>query len=175
MNQAQYISKRERAGLLVFAVLPAVFFSSIFVIEGIREYNYSVMDEQITLKNQAENRPNLRFAVHDFVPKAPALFHLFSIFIVLSLIRPQKFIVSTVLTLFYFAFLIFGLYIRVDGETPYGADYPAEVGFFGELYLNTWIWDYVGALFIAIALPWQLSIVSRMAKQSRLGQVHPEK
>ena len=160
---------------MVFAFLPFAYFYSIFVIEGIREYNYSVKDEQITLRSQAEQKPNVRFAVHDFVPRAPAGFHLLSIFIVLSLIKPKKFIVSTVLTLFYFALLFFGLYIRLDGETPYGAEYPAEVGFFGELYLNTWIWDYVGALFIAIALPWQLSIVSRIAKQSRLGQIPPEK
>ncbi|MEJ7847687.1 MAG: hypothetical protein WKF92_06335 [Pyrinomonadaceae bacterium] len=162
MSEKYCISKLEHRTLLLFAFLVFAFFASFFIIEGIREYNLSVSDSQETLRNKAANEPKIKFAAHDFVPRVPSGFHLLTVFIFFALIRPGKLITSTFFTILYAAFFVLSLNLRIDGETPYGGEYPKHVGFFGELYRKTYLWDYLGAIYIAIAFVWQFSIIRRI-------------
>lgn len=148
------ISTLEKRSLLVLAFFPLLFFLTSFGEDAIRQYRLST-----------EPRPAITLAVDDPVPRTPVGLHLLTIPIFLSLIRPRRFFVAIVFAVVYAGLFLVSLYSRVDGESFLGGPIPGDPGFFHELYLKTWIWDYVAAAYLAVLLPWLSSIIYR----GRLG------
>ena len=127
MNFVNNISKVEHRFLLAVSLLAFMFFASFILLKEVEHHNYAM------------NQRYSGFSVDSVEPEASAGFNLFTFFIFLSLIKPKRFLLSTLMTVMYAALLLLSLYIRVDGETPLGGWYPPEVGFFGELYRKTWV------------------------------------
>ena len=155
------ISTLEKRALLVFTLLPLLFFLSAFVEVAVRDY-------------QSSRNTGISFAVDDPTPRTPGGMHLLTIPIFLSLIRPQRFFIPSILTGIYCGLLVLSFYIRVDGKSFFGGPIPGDPSFFRELYLKTWIWDYVAILFVIVLVPWLLSIIYRLtqpgARQASLDQ-----
>lgn len=142
------ISKLEKRTILVFSLFAFLFVFFFFAYEAIQTYR---------------SKPtSINFAVHDPVPRTPPGFHLITLPIFLSLIRPRRFLFATVLTALYAGLLLLSFYLRVDGESFLGGPIPGDPGFFKEMYLKTWIWDYVAIVFLVVLLPWLLSILYRI-------------
>jgi hypothetical protein len=155
------ISNTETRAVLVVAVFAAIFFASFFADDAVRRYQDSLAP-----------RSAINFAVDDVVPKTPAGLHLITAFIFLSLIRPRRFFVATILSATYACLFLLSLYLRVDGESFFGGPIPGDPGFLGELYLKTWIWDYVAFAYLIVLFPWLFSILFRIHKQNSLdGQL----
>lgn len=151
MIKNDWVSTLEKRAVLAFALLALLFFLSLFVEAAIRDYRRDV----------SKTIP-VEFAVDDPVPPVPAGLHLLTFPICLSLIKPRRFLVSTIFALLYAGLLLVSFYIRVNGESFLGGPIPGELGFFQELYLKTWIWDYVGLVFLIVLLPWLFSIIYRI-------------
>ncbi len=144
------ISTLERWTLLVFTLIPLLFFLTFFAKGAIREHQFSL-----------PNRHGINFAVDDPVPRMPAGLHLLTVLIFLAAIRPRSFFVSAILAVIYAGLLLVSLYLRVNGESFLGGPIPGDPGFFQELYLKTWIWDYVALAYLVVLLPWLSSIIYR--------------
>ncbi len=149
------ITNLEKRALLVFTLVPLLFFLAGFAEAAIRENRSSI------------SKPGkITFAVDDPSPSMPAGMDLLIVPIFVSLIRPRSFLVPMFLAVSYAGLLLLSFYIRVDGESFLGGPIPGDPGFFGELYLKTWVYDYVALIFLVVFLPWLFSIIYRKA-QSR--------
>ena len=155
MNEtAGPISILEKRTILVFALLATIFFLSSFAEDAIRRYQDSV-----------SNHSKINFAVDDPAPRVPAGLNLMTIPILLSLIRPRRFLIPTLLAAIYAGLLLMSFHVRVNGESFFGARIPGDPNFLEELFLKTWIWDYAASGFLIILLPWLFSILNRLHKQ----------
>ena len=139
----------EKRIILFVSLFIALFYLSEFAVE----FKQSLEPKYPTTIN---------FAVDDPTPRVPAGLHLITVPIFLSLIRPRTFVVAAIFTVLYAALLLLSFYIRVDGQSFFGGPIPGSPGFFEELYLKTYIWDYVGLAFLIVLLPWLVSILYRV-------------
>jgi hypothetical protein len=95
------------------------------------------------------------------MPRVPGGLHLLTVPIFLSLIRPRIFFAATFFAVVYAGLFVVSLYLRLDGKSFFGGPLPGDRDFFHELYLKTWIWDYVAFAYLVVLLPWLSSIIYR--------------
>lgn len=147
------ISLRERFLIFTFALLSTVYF--VVVISA----------DVFTRSYPKPNPSNL--VAHD-LQSSPAGLNLLIVFILISLIRPGKFIVSSCLTMFYAILYFFAVFWRLDSTSSYG-----YVGFytdpFVEIHAKISNYDYVAIFVILVLMVWQMSIIWRLFFRS-----HPD-
>ena len=144
MKANDYISKRERKLLLIFAFATFVFVLSVFIYDAIR----------------IDNLSNSPFS-GSVVRTLPGL-HFLTLFIFIALLKTKRFILSSFLTSFYAVVFIYGLSISYYGRLLGGEEFSPKVGFYQRLYRQANSFDYLAAFFISILLFWQISILLRM-------------
>ena len=157
---ANPISNFERSLLLIFTFLGFLFFATAIIEPAIREYNYSVYVEQNRLIHEANNEKGPSFSISVSGWTVPG-FHLISFFILISIIRTKKYIVSFSLTTIYLLFFVYGIYLR------------NEFFFLSSLIDGIYKtsqslrhFDYIGVFFISTLLFWQFSILLRSLKKT---------
>lgn len=150
------ISKLERLLLLTFTFAGFLFFALAIVEPIVREYNWSVYEEQRRLLREANNEKGASFSISCSGWTVPG-FHLISFFILVSLIRTKKFIVSLFLTKIYLIFFTYSIYLSKEYLFS-----DSLTGGVGRIFESLYYFDYVGAFFILILLFWQSSILLRM-------------
>ncbi len=158
-------SQIERVLILAFAFVAFALFALNIAGEAIESYNDSVVRHHNKIARQAGVKNIIEFSADGFNYQAP-LFNLITFPILLALIKPRRYIISTGLTVLYLVFLIISVTDRLDGRGALGSD-----GFFTdpwhELWMKTSINDYFAAFVIAVLLMWQGSILWRVYRNSR--------
>jgi len=161
MKSNKYISKTERLLLIAFSFIAFGFIFLVAADEVTRSYNYSVREEQQELQSQAGGPPNIRFSGSG-VPHIAAGHHLLTLFIFIALIVTKRFLLPSILTVFYAVVFIYGLSIRYDEGRYGGEDFSPKVDFFDQIYQAADYFDYIAAFFISILLFWQIAILLRI-------------
>ncbi len=162
MKANQFISKTERKLLLIFAFLFFSFILITFVTNSINSYNYSIIEQQNDLESFPSNQSKLRFSSFQTgTHQIPGL-HFLTILIFVALYKSKKFLISSLLTIFYVIVSIYGLALRFDGGRLGGEEFSSKVDFLNKLYYEANSFDYFAALFISILLFWQISILLRI-------------
>ncbi|MBA2334885.1 MAG: hypothetical protein M3449_11235 [Acidobacteriota bacterium] len=158
MKANKYISKKEHISLVIFSFAVFSFVFTINTLEVARFYNYSVSEKQEKLQSQADGTPHIQFSGSSG-PHLPAGLHFLTFFIFISLFGTKRYLVSSLLTLFYAIVFIYGLYARY---APWGEEFSPKVDFLEKLYRVADTFDYLAAVFISILLFWQISILLRI-------------
>ena len=158
-------SKFERVLILAFTFVAFALFATTIAAEAIQSYNDSVVIHHNKIARQAGVKNIIEFSADGFNYRAP-LFNLITFPILLALIKPKRYVISTGLTVLYLVFLIISVTDRLDGRDAFGSD-----GFFTDPWLELWmktsINDYFTAFVIAVLLIWQGSILCRVYRNSR--------
>ncbi len=159
MKASNFISKKEHRLLLIIAFTVFLFVFSIFTLQVVKDYNYSVSEDQRQLKFQADGASSPRFSSDNYV--LPGL-HFLTLFIFIALLKTKRFLLSSSLTVFYAIVFIYVLSARYNGSRLGGEEFSPKVHFLDQIYRAADSFDYLAALFISILLFWQISILLRM-------------
>ncbi len=161
MKANKYISKREHKFLLIVAFTSFVFASSIFSLQGIKDYNDAISKEQNKLEQLANNEPILSFSACGGMDYRIPFLHFLTLFIFVALLKTKRFLLSSFLTFFYAVVFIYGLSARYNGGRL-GEEFSPKVDFLDQVHRAATDFDYLAALFISILHLWQISILLRM-------------
>lgn len=145
MKANDYISKKEHTFLTVFVFTAFVFVLSVFTSEEIRIHNLSI--SPFSSSNYANAMPGL---------------HFLTFFIFVALLKTKRFLLSSLLTIFYAVVFIYGLSIRYNASRLGGEEFSPKFDFLDQVYRAANGFDYLAALFISILLFWQISILLRI-------------
>ncbi len=160
------ISKRERFLLLSFSFVAFALFAVGIFSEAIQAYNFSVIEHQRELARRSGAKDIISFAACGGLDYGIALFNLMVLPVFLSLIRPGKYVLSTVLTLLYATVLTLSVLSRLDGRGGLGSENFFTDPWY-ELWMKTSIDDYFAGFVIAVLLIWQGSILLRFLLGNR--------
>lgn len=171
MEASNIIRRKERYALLLFSFLVFALVASVISWQAIASYNKSVEQAQNDLHREAGGQV-ISFAACGGPSYTVAGLNLITFFIFLSFIRPRRFIVSSVLILFYAALFCYGIFARLNGEGTLGSkDFFTDKWY--ELYMKTYHMDYLIALIITTFLAWQFTIIWRIIRSRKADPVLP--
>lgn len=152
-SMAVSVSTTERLLLLGLVFAVSMLFAAFFTLDILET------DQLIGIRDR------IPFSF-DVVGTRVAGFHLMTLVIFIVLVLSRKYVVSTILTGLYGLFLTTSYYFRLDGTGALGGE-----GFYinplREFVDKSHIFDFVAAVFIAVALIWQLTIWFRSDKSGR--------
>ncbi|MBA4121053.1 MAG: hypothetical protein H0X72_01135 [Acidobacteria bacterium] len=157
MKANNLISKNEHKLLLIVSFIAFLFVLSIFTLQVIKDYNYSVSEKQQEIKNQVSGKPSPRFSSSAGGHTIPGL-HFLTLFIFLALLKTKKFLLSSLLTVFYVFCIIYGLWLNISQFD----EHITKVSFVEQLSLVANTFDYLGFFLASVLLFWQISILLRM-------------
>ncbi len=159
MKANNYISKREHKLLLIVAFTASLFVLSIFTLQVVKDYNYSVSEEQLEIQYQATGERGIHFSSSNSEYTIPGL-HFLTLFIFLALLKTKKFLLPSLLTVFYVLCIIYSLFLRFNISKFDG--HITKVSFVEQLYLVANTFDCSAFFLASILLFWQISILLRM-------------
>jgi hypothetical protein len=159
MKVNKYISKRENFLLLTFAFLFFGFIALTFANNSLHSYNPSVSEQFEDSNSYPSNQHRLSYPIETH--QIPGL-HFFTLFIFIVLLKTKRFLLSTLLTIFYAIVFVYGLSVRFTSIHLGGDEFAPKVNFLDQIYFEANGFDYSAAVLISILLFWQISILLRM-------------
>lgn len=160
MQTKNYVSKREHKFLWIFALIWFAFVLVNFAYETTKSYNYSIYMQQLELVSQANNKIDPRFS--GSAPYTIPGLHILSAFVFVSLLKSKRYVISSILTLFYFLIFLYGIVVRFDGMRLGGEEFSPQFSYFHKLYYGASDFDFLFTFVISILLFWQFSILLRI-------------
>lgn len=159
MKAINYISRKEYNLLLIVTFTAFLIVGTIFAWQAVKDYNYSIYHEQISLLHQANyGRPG-GFPYGQDLYVLPGL-HFLTLFIFIALLKTKKFLIPLLLTVFYLFTILYGLSARYESNIL--ASPSIHLNLYKEIYLIANIYDFTAFFFAVILLFWQISILLRM-------------
>ena len=154
--------KREQRILSIVAFAALLFVFATFSFENIKDFNYTTSKGQNKLERLANNQQIFTFSACGGIDYRIALFHFFTFFIFLSILKTRKFLLSSFLTFFYAVVFIYGLSAKFKAARLGGEEFSPRVDFFDQVFRAAGSFDYIISFFILILLFWQISILLRI-------------
>lgn len=166
MTMSGAISHFERRAVLTFALLPIILLVAFFVSEAINSYNRDVADQQAEMFAEAIGRDRIRFSKGWGSP-GPGLLQFFPVLIVLSLIRPKRFLVAGSFALVNVLMVIIAIYLQLDFLHTLGStNYVGATGL--AAFVDLWFWYIFPLTFALPLLLWLFTIIWRVHRSSQM-------
>jgi len=163
MKANNYISKKEHKLLLIFAFILFILAFTNFVCDSIESYNKRFQEEQIELKEKANNNGNSFGIYGDWGANRPWYRFSFIFLTLLAFLTLQKirvFIFPLFITIVPFSIFAYW-FIRTYNLIVIDEFVSRHKGLDRTLIIAT-VFDYLIFFFVSILLFWQISILLRM-------------
>ncbi len=159
MISTREISRLERRLLVILALLPCLILILYVAGEAISTYNQGVASHQRQIIAEASGRPMIRFSSCTFGSYGPAGFHLLAPFVVLSLLKPKRFVAAMILSTLYAGTALISIYAHAQ---------LLMIGHLSDIdgsvrgYVELWFWDIFTILAAFPTFLWLSTIMWRL-------------